>query len=191
MKRILSLVIVSLLTCIFSSAHAVGLGVRLGQGILWEDRASDGTLGGGQLALDIRLHTIPIAFQVAGEYWNTGSLEDPYDIESYEAVKALFTIPIGSIMPFLFTEPVVRKNDYIYLGGGIGRISVPMIDNPDDRERCIAYDVVGGVHIGIFWKLGLFAEGKYLYSSKTTNDIKVIDFSDFGILLGISLNFDL
>ncbi|KPL12565.1 hypothetical protein AMJ74_06625 [candidate division WOR_3 bacterium SM1_77] len=191
MKKTLSSVTVTLFMCAFSSAHAVGLGVRLGQGGLWDDRASNGVLGGGQLALDVRLNTVPIAFQVASEYWNTGSLDDPYEIESYEAVKVLVTQQIGNLMSFLYTKPVVRKTDYLYLGAGIGRISVPKIENPDERERCVAYDAVGGVHIGIFWKLGLFAEGKYLYSSKTIDNIKVIDFSDFGILAGVSLIFDL
>jgi len=30
-----------------------------------------------------------------------------------------------------------------------------------------------------------------VYSKKTTDNIDVIDFSDFGFLLGLSLNFDL
>ncbi len=191
MKKNFTVVVIILLLCIPSSAHAVGLGVRFGMGGLWEDQAPHGVLGGGQLALEIRLQPIPIAFQLGSEYWNTGSLENPYEIESYEAVRVLLTKQIASLMSFLFTQPVVRKTDYLYLGAGIGRISVPKIEDPDERERGIAYDIVGGAHVGIFWKLGLFAELKYLYSSKTTNDIKVIDFSNFGTLLGISLNFDL
>ena len=32
-------------------------------------------------------------------------------------------------------------------------------------------------------------EGKYIYSSKTRNNVKVIDFIDFGLPVGISYNF--
>lgn len=184
-------IIALIVMCVFSNAHAVGLTVRLGGGLLYDDRPADGTLGGGQLALEIRLNKIPVAFQGAGEYWSKGSLEHPYEIESYEAIKVLLFGYIGNLMSFLYTKPVTTKTTYVYLGGGAGRISVPKIENPDARERGIAFDAVCGANIGLFWKIGLFAEGKYIYSSKTSNNTKVIDFSDFGFLLGISLNFDL
>ena len=184
-------VIAALILCVFSSAHAVGLTVRYGGGLLYDDRAEDGVLGGGQLALEIRLSKIPIAFQLASEYWSKGSLEHPYEIETYDAAKVLLFGYIGDIMPFLFTKPVATKTTYFYLGGGAGMISVPKIENPDAREAGVAFDAVCGANIRLFWKIGLFVEGKYIYSSKTTDNIKVIDFSNLGFLLGISLNFDL
>ena len=191
MKRNFTLVVAVLIVCVFSNAHAVGLTVRFGGGLLFDDRAEDGVLGGGQLAADVRLAKIPLAFQLAGEYWSKGSLEHPYEIESYEVFNVLLFGHIGRVMSCLFTKPVVRTSDYVYLGGGAGRISVPKIDDPDERERGIAYDAVCGANVGIFWKLGLFAEGKYIYCSKTTDNVEVIDFSDLGFLLGVSLNFDL
>ncbi|MGB7054014.1 MAG: hypothetical protein WBE28_01680 [bacterium] len=184
-------VIAGLIFCVFSSAHAIGLTVRFGGGLLYDDRASDGVLGGGQFALEMRLNKIPIGFQLASEYWTKGTLQHPYEIESYDAGKVLLFGYIGDIMPFLFAEPVATKTTYLYLGGGAGIISVPKIDDPDDRESGVAFDAVCGANVRIFWKLGLFVEGKYIYSSKTTDNIKVIDFSDLGFLLGISLNFDL
>lgn len=66
---------------------------------------------------------------------------------------------------------------------------VPRVDDPDARERGILFDLVGGINIKVFWKVGLYVEGKYIYSSKTTDNIKVIDFSDFPVLVGFSLNF--
>ena len=36
--------------------------------------------------------------------------------------------------------------------------------------------------------MGLYVEGKYIYSSKTTDGAKVIDFSDVGAMVGIYLN---
>ncbi len=191
MKRNFTSVIAAVLVCTFSSAHAVGLTVRFGGGLLYDDRAEDGVLGGGQFAADVRLDKIPLAFQLADEYWNKGSLERPYEIESYDVFNVLLFGHIGQVMSCLFTKPVVRTTDYVYLGGGAGRISVPRIGDPDARERGVAFDAVCGANVGIFWKIGLFAEGKYIYCSKTTDDVKVIDFSDLGFLVGISLNFDL
>lgn len=191
MRKTSFFVVAILIMCVFSSAHAIGLTVRFGGGLLYDDRALNGTLGGSQLALEMRLNRIPLAFQLATEYWNKGSLQYPYEIETYDAAKVLLFGYIGDIMPFLFAEPLTTKTTYLYLGAGAGIISVPKIEEPDERETGIAYDAVCGTNIRLFWKIGLFAEGKYLYSRKTTNDIQVIDFSDLGFLFGISLNFDL
>jgi hypothetical protein len=192
MKSIHVVVITMLIMSIFTSAHAVGITARFGMGLLWDDRASGGTLGGGQLALEMRLNTIPLAFQLANEYWNKGNLEHAYEIESYYAAKVLLVGYIGDIMPFLFTIPPTTKTTYLYLGGGAGRISVPqIIDDPSERVTGMAFDAVCGANVRLFWKIGLFVEGKYLYSKKTTNNIEVIDFSDLGCLAGLSLNFDL
>lgn len=75
-----------------------------------------------------------------------------------------------------------------YLGGGIGWLDVPKIGNPDAVERGALSDVVCGVNIRAFWKIGFYIEGKYIYCSKTTDGVKVIDFSDVGAMVGISLN---
>jgi len=191
MKRFHITVIAALIMCIFSSAHAVGLTARFGGGVLYDERPSDGILGGGQFALEIRPNRIPLAFQLASEYWSKGTLEYPYEIEYYYAGKVLLFGYIGDIMPFLFTKPLTTKTTYLYIGAGAGMISVPKIEDPDARETGLAYDAVCGANIRLFWKLGFFVEGKYLYSKKTTDNIDVIDFSDFGFLLGLSLNFDL
>ena len=190
-KRIHFMAIIILTMCLLSGAHAAGLTVRFGGGPLYDERATDGILGGGQLALELRPNRIPLAFQLATEYWTKGCLEYSYEIESFYAAKVLLVGYIGDIMPFLFTEPPTTKTTYLYLGAGAGRISVPKIADPDARETGMAYDAVVGTNIRLFWKLGFFAEGKYLYGSKTVNNIKVIDFSDMGFLLGLSLNFAL
>ena len=46
-----------------------------------------------------------------------------------------------------------------------------------------------GINTRVFRKLGVYVEGKYIYSSKTRNNVKVIDFSYFGLLVSISYNF--
>ncbi|UCF71698.1 MAG: hypothetical protein JSW49_05355 [candidate division WOR-3 bacterium] len=184
-------IVITLIACVSSSANAAGLTVRFGGGMLYDERPPDGTLGGGQLALEIRMNRLPLAFQAASEYWSKGSLEYPYEIESYTAAKVLLVGYVGKMLSFLYTRPVDIKTAYVYLGGGAGMIRVPKIDRPNERETGLAFDAIFGANIRLIWKLGIFAEGKYLYSTKTSNDVKVIDFSDFGFLVGLSLNFDI
>ena len=74
------------------------------------------------------------------------------------------------------------------LGGGIGWFDVPKIGNPGAVERGALIDVVCGVNIRAFWKIGFYIEGKYIYCSKMTDSVKVIDLSDVGAMVGISLN---
>jgi hypothetical protein len=147
MKKLHFTVIAALIMCVFSNAHAVGLTVRFGGGLLYDDRASDGILGGGQLALEMRLNKIPLAFQLANEYWSKGCLEHSYEIESFYAAKVLLFGNIGGLMSCLYAKPATAKTAYVYLGGGAGRISVPQIDNPDARETGMAFDVVCGANI--------------------------------------------
>ena len=59
----------------------------------------------------------------------------------------------------------------------------------NNSERGILFDAALGINTRVFRKLGVYVEGKYIYSSKTRNNVKVIDFSDFGLLVGISYNF--
>ena len=65
---------------------------------------------------------------------------------------------------------------------------VPKV-NSNSTEKGIAFDAAAGINIKAFWKIGIYAEGKYIYSSKTVNNIKVIDFSDVGLSIGFLLNF--
>ena len=87
-------------------------------------------------------------------------------------------------------RPIFRKwKSNIYLGGGTGVLWVPKGDGSGDMERGILFDIIGGINIKAFWKIGLYGAGKYIYSSNSTNNVKVIDFSNVGALVGISLNF--
>ena len=51
------------------------------------------------------------------------------------------------------------------------------------------YDIEGGINVRLFWKIGFYGVGKYLYAKKKNNSIKVIDFSELIVLLGFTLNF--
>jgi len=179
MKKLLSVVIVVLSLMVFSSAHAVDLTFRLSQGGLRDDRAPDGILGGGQVALDVKLGNLPIVVSIASEYYKKGPIAiHPYEIHGLVVVYVLYTAPL------------LRKwKSNYYLGGGIGRLEVPKDnENSNAMESGIVFDAAAGINVKVFWKIGIYVEGKYIYSSKTINNIKVIDFSDVGLLVGISLN---
>ncbi len=181
MKRLPVVVIALLSLGAFCDAQAVDVTLRLlSQGGFRDHRASDGIVGGGQLALDVKMDERPIAISISYEYYT----KSPDPTFPYEIAGLVVT-------NVLYKAPVIRerwKSD-VWLGGGVGVLYVPRVDGPDARERGILFDLVGGINIKIFWKVGLYVEGKYIYSSKTTDNIKVIDFSDFPVLVGFSLNF--
>lgn len=179
MKRLSFITVVILSLSIFSSAKAVDFTFRLGQGGLFDDRAPEGILGGGQLVLDVKLGKLPIAISIGEEYHKKGpDAIHPYEIEGLFVVNVFYTIPL-----------IKKWKSNVYLGGGTGVIYVPKGgEDTSINERGIMFDLAGGVNVKLFWKIGVYAEGKYIYASKTRDNIKVIDFSNHGALLGLSLN---
>jgi hypothetical protein len=180
MKKLFGITVVAICLNLFSNARAVDFAIRLGQGGLSDDRAPDGALGGGQLALDIKLEELPIAISISQEYYKkSAEATHPYEINGMVVIYVLYVTPLTKKW----------KSD-VYGGCGIGLLYVPKGEgDSDEMERGVVYDGALGINARVFKKMGLYAEGKYVYSSKTVNDVKVIDFSDFGLLLGISLNF--
>ncbi|MBA7668286.1 hypothetical protein ES703_76396 [subsurface metagenome] len=151
--------------------------MRLGQGGFRDNRSPIGVLGGGEVALDIKLGKRPFAVSISQEYYTN----DPVADSCYE-IGSLFAVNV------FYMRPIFRKwKSNVWLGGGIGTLAVGA--GPNAMEKGILFDLVGGINIKLFWKIGIYATGKYIYSSKTTNNVKVIDFSDFPVLVGISLNF--
>jgi len=162
----------------FSSAGAVDFTLRLGQGGLVDERAPDRKLGGGQLALDIKSEKIPIAFSISWEYHKKSpDAIQPYEIEGLIVVNTLYL------------TSVFKDRVDIFLGGGTGVLYVPKIENPDANEKGVLFNAVTGINVKAFWKIGFYIEGKYIYASKTTNNVSVINFNDFGFMVGISFNF--
>ena len=169
----------------FSGAQAVGVTLRLGQGGLRDNRAPDGVLGGDQLALDIKLGERPIAISISQECHKKDPVADsPYEIDSLVAVNALYMVTVARKK----SQEKAVGYTVAYLGGGIGWLDAPKVGNTDVMERGTMFDVVCGINIKAFWKIGFYIEGKYIYSSKTTDSVKLIDFSDVGAMVGISLN---
>ena len=167
-----------LVLIVLSSVHAVDITIRTSQGGLYDKRASENALGGGQLALDVKLNNLPIVLSLATEYYKKGpDAIEPYEIQGMTVIYVLYTAPILKNW----------KSNY-YFGPGIALLEVPK-ENSDAMEKGIAFDAAAGINIKAFWKIGVYVEGKYIYSSKTVNNEKVIDFSDVGLLVGFSLNF--
>ncbi len=179
MKKFPVAVVAILSLSAFSSVQAVDITLRLGQGGFYDNRSPIGKLGGGQLGLDIKLAKHPIAISILDEYYTNDPVPDSsYEIGSLVVANVLYMRPL----------PIKWKSN-VWLGGGIGGLEVPKIGEPDAMERGILFDLVGGISIKAFWKIGFYIEGKYIYSKKTTDNVKVIDYSDFPVLVGICLNF--
>ncbi len=156
--------------------------IRLGQGGFTDDRSPLGNLGGGQLALDIKPRNIPIAISVSGEYYtNSADPTHSYEIDELMAVNILYMTKVFNIE---------RIN--LFAGGGIGRFEVPKDeDESEARNKGIVYNIEGGINIRAFWKMGFYGIYKYLYAKKEINNVKVIDFSEHIVLLGVTFNFSL
>jgi len=156
--------------------------LRLGQGGFYDDRSEIGKLGGGQLTLDIKPGKYPVALSISSEYYtNSADPTHSYEIARLTALNMLY-----------MTKPFKSERTTIFLGGGIGGLEVPKGENePDTMVKGFLYNFEGGINVRLFWKIGFYGTGKYLYAKKKTNSIKVIDFSEFIVLLGFTLNFGL
>jgi len=163
-----------------STEEKIHFTIRLGQGGFTDDRSEIGKLGGGQLALDIKLDKYPIAISFSNEYYtNSADPTHTYEIASLIALNFLYMTKVSK------TE---RVN--LFAGGGMGVLEVPKgVEESDAMERGIMYNIEGGINIRAFWKIGFYGIYKYLYAKKEIDNMKVIDFSEHIALLGITFNF--
>ena len=155
---------------------------RLGQGGFYDDRSEIGKLGGGQLTLDIKPGKYPVGISISSEYYtNSADPTHSYEIARLTAINMLY-----------MTKPFKSERVNVFLGGGVGGLEVPKGENePDDMVNGFLYNFEGGINVRLFWKIGFYGTGKYLYAKKKSNSIKVIDFSELIVLLGFTLNFGL
>ena len=156
--------------------------IRWGQGGFRDNRSEIGKLGGGQLTLDIKPEKYPVAISISGEYYtNSPDPTHSYEIAGLTVINLLY-----------MTKPFKSERANVFMGGGIGRLEVPKGENePDAVVKGTMYDIEAGVNVRLFWKIGFYGIGKYLYAQKKNNSIKVIDFSECIVLLGFTLNFGL
>jgi hypothetical protein len=178
MKKLIIIIFI-LSIAILSHTHVVDLTLRLGQGGFSDDRSPEGILGGGQVTLDIKPVKYPFALSLTTEYYtNSNEPTHSYEIAGLLAINLLY-----------MKKPFKTERINVFLGGGMGRLEVPKDEKPDDREIGIVYNLEAGINVRTFWKIGFYGICKYLYAQKEKNNIKVIDFSEFIVLLGITLNF--
>lgn len=154
--------------------------IRFGQGGFRDKRSSINQLGGGQLAFDVRHRKYPIALSISSEYYtNSSNPTHHYEISGLTAVNILY-IPWDSEN---------RRYD-IFFGGGIGQLKVPKSEeNPDETEKGLLFNLEASINYTLFWKLGLYGTGKYLYSQKRVDEIRIINFNELIVLIGITFNF--
>ncbi|MCK4510742.1 hypothetical protein KAW64_03335 [bacterium] len=153
-----------------ASAGATELTVRLGQGGFRDDRASDGQLGGGQICLDVTLNDLPFTVSIGHEYYT----KSPDPTQSYE----ISSIVMGTVC---YVMPLAEKwPTDLHLGGSVGGLRIPQ------GEKAVALQAIARIRTKAFWKLGIYAEGKYIYSKG-----ELIDFSEVALLIGISFSLHL
>jgi len=153
-----------------AGAGATELTLRIGQGGFRDDRAPDGQLGGGQVCVDVQFSELPVALSIGEEYYT----KSPDPTQSYE----ISSIVMGSVF---YLMPLAEEwPTDLHLGGGIGRLRIPQ------GENAVALQAIARIRTKAFWKLGIYAEGKYLYSRGD-----LIDFNEAALLVGISFSLRL
>jgi hypothetical protein len=163
-----------------TNTHQIDFVVRLGQGGFRDSRSPEDQLGGGQLALDIKPWTIPLAISFTTEYYtNSANPTHSYEIDSLYAVNVLYVDPMKD----------VEKLSY-FVGGGIGRLKVPKEEsNPGQSRTGNLINLEAGINYLVYRKFGIYGAVKYLRAEKTENNIKVIDFNEWIGILGITYSF--
>lgn len=156
--------------------------IRMGQGGFRDDRSPLGKLGGGQIALDVKPAQVPVALSLSGEYYtNSANPTHSYEISHLTVFNLLY-------MDNLLKS---RRANY-FTGGGIGWLKVPKGEHGSDGVFTgTMYDIEAGINYRLFWKIGFYGIGKYLYAQKKSNGVRVIDFSEGIVLLGFTVNFGL
>ena len=153
-----------------TSAGATELTLRIGQGGFRDDRSPDGKIGGGQICLDVTFSDPPVSVSIGEEYYTRSP--DPtrsYEIPSIVMGTVCYVIPLAEEWP---TD--------LHLGGGIGLLRIPQ------EEKAAALQAIARIRTRAFWKLGIYAEGKYIYSRG-----ELIDFNEVALLIGFSFSLRL
>lgn len=154
--------------------------MRFGQGGFKESRSETDTLGGGQLAIDIKSTLYPVALSVSSEYYkNSEVATHPYEISDLICINILY-----------MAQLIGYESVSYFGGGGMGILHVPKAeDDSATTRRGTLYDLEAGIRVRVYRGFGLYGAAKYLYARKTEDDVRVIDFSEGIVLLGISYRF--
>lgn len=156
--------------------------IRWGQGGFEDSRSPEGKLGGGQIAIDMKLKEYPIAINISTEFYTNRPVFEaynPYEITNLNTMNLLYISKLFNL----------DNTDYFF-GVGIGQIEVPAdIDDPSKQHYATAYNMELGINWKYFEHVGFYSCAKYLNASKKANSIKVIDFNEKILLIGITFNF--
>lgn len=156
--------------------------IRYGQGGFSDSRSEENKLGGGEITLDIRPRNSNLAISIATEFYTNG----PEPTHYYE-IPFIYSANILYFLPSNWSE----KTD-LFFGGGIGRLGVPdELNNPEKSIVDNAYNLQAAIHYKAFRRFGFYAVTKYLTAHKSIDGVKIIDFDEYILLLGISYRFSL
>ena len=159
------------------------LTLRLTQGGLSAAGQPDAqSLGGGQLALDVRLGSSPLWVSWAGEYYKQQpEAQNPWEIDDLGALYLLYR-----------TEPIPRIDSELVFGVGVGRLNTGGDEEAAEYQtashQAPVYQVTAAANRKLYKRLGLWVDVRYLYSRKTEGEVRVVDFSSRGLLVGFTYN---
>jgi hypothetical protein len=145
-----------------------------------------------QLGVGIKATKIPIIFLFISESYRKTPLKKKYSEPNDMFLNALNLI-------YTITIPNVDRVQ-LYAGGGAGLLEVEKYersDDPDWRQKPYAiengfiFNLQAGIHSRLFWKIGFYAEAKYLYAKKEESNICVIDVNSRAWMIGLSFNLGL
>ncbi|MCG2590913.1 hypothetical protein [Rhodohalobacter sulfatireducens] len=145
-----------------------------------------------QLGVGIKPAKVPLIFSFISESYRKTPLKKRYSEPNDMFLNALNLI-------YTTTFPNFDRVQ-VYAGGGAGLLKLEKYersDDPDWRQKPYAiekgflFNLQAGFHGQLFWKIGFYAEGKYLYAKKAESNINVIDVKSRAWMIGLSLNLGL
>ncbi len=155
--------------------------LRTGQGGFNDHRSDIDKLGGGQIALDVKLTKYPVALSLSGEYYtNSPAPTNTYEISDMTVINLLY-----------MKKPFKTERVNLFGGGGMGWLQVPKNGSEEKTYTGMVYNLEAGINVRVIWKLGFYTIYKYLYAKKEVNNVNVIDFNEHIMMIGISLTFSL
>ena len=136
------------------------------------------SLGGGQVALDVRLGDGPLWLSLAGEYYK----------EYFPSAKHTWEIEqISALYLFYKTERLPRLRAEFFAGLGVGKLSTGGDDQGVD-EAAPVYEVTAGINRQVYKRWGLWVDVRHLRSQKERDQARVVDFSSNGLMVGVTYN---
>lgn len=154
--------------------------IRYGQGGFNESRSPRGKLGGGEIAFDINSTNHPLSLSISTEFY-TNSAEPTHNYE----ISDIFAISL------LYKDEIFESDKMTFFaGGGVGKLKVPVSEiTPSKHYKADSFTIGAGLLYRFKGNFGVYGTIKHLFSEKEINNIKVIDFDETIVLVGISYDF--